>query len=104
MPIRWPEPFGMVMVEALACGTPVIAFPEGAAPELVVDGETGFLVDDEAAMAAAVAPRPSAIAPGACRAWVAEHCDVDVVAARLRASRTARLAARRDSSRSSPMA
>ena len=51
MPIRWDEPFGMVMVEALACGTPVIAFPEGAARELVVDGGTGFLVDDERAMA-----------------------------------------------------
>ena len=54
MPIRWEEPFGMVMVEAMACGTPVIAFPEGAARELVVDGQTGFLVEDEAAMAAAV--------------------------------------------------
>ena len=42
MPIRWEEPFGMVMVEALACGTPVIAFPEGAARELVVDGHDGF--------------------------------------------------------------
>ena len=58
MPIRWDEPFGMVMVEALACGTPVIAFPEGAARELVVDGRTGFLVDDERAMAAAVGRLP----------------------------------------------
>jgi glycosyltransferase involved in cell wall biosynthesis len=80
MPIRWREPFGMVMVEALSCGTPVIAFPEGAAAELVVDGTTGFLVDDEAAMAAAVG-RLSEIAPRDCRAWVAERCDVDVVAA-----------------------
>ena len=47
MPIRWPEPFGLVMTEAMACGTPVIAFPEGSAPELVLDGETGFVVDDE---------------------------------------------------------
>jgi glycosyltransferase involved in cell wall biosynthesis len=79
MPIRWEEPFGMVMVEALACGTPVIAFPEGAARDLVVEGETGFLVDDEAAMAAAVG-RLGEIAPGACRTWVAEHCDVGVIA------------------------
>jgi glycosyltransferase involved in cell wall biosynthesis len=80
MPIRWREPFGMVMVEALSCGTPVIAFPEGAAAELVVEGTTGFLVNDEAAMAAAVG-RLSEIAPRDCRAWVARHCDVDVVAA-----------------------
>ncbi len=80
MPIRWREPFGMVMVEALSCGTPVIAFPEGAAAELVVEGTTGFLVEDEEAMAAAVG-RLSEIAPRDCRAWVALHCDVDVVAA-----------------------
>jgi glycosyltransferase involved in cell wall biosynthesis len=54
MPIRWPEPFGLVMVEALACGTPVIAFPEGSAPEVVEDGRTGFVVEDEHAMAGAV--------------------------------------------------
>ena len=63
MPIRWSEPFGMVMIEALACGTPVIAFDEGAAPEVVVDGVTGFLVDDEAEMAAAVAPPAVAVGP-----------------------------------------
>lgn len=80
MPIRWEEPFGMVMVEALACGTPVIAFPEGAARELVLDGQTGFLVEDEQAMGAAVAQLPR-IAARDCRAWVAAHCDVDVVAA-----------------------
>jgi glycosyltransferase involved in cell wall biosynthesis len=80
MPIRWEEPFGMVMIEALACGTPVIAFPEGAARELVCDGQTGYLVQDEQAMAAAVGHLPR-IAPRDCRAWVAEHCDIDVVAA-----------------------
>jgi glycosyltransferase involved in cell wall biosynthesis len=58
MPIRWDEPFGMVMIEALACGTPVIAFREGAARELVVDGKTGFLVDGERAMADAVGQLP----------------------------------------------
>jgi glycosyltransferase involved in cell wall biosynthesis len=54
MPIRWPEPFGMVMVEAMAAGTPVLAFPEGAAPEVVEHGVSGYLVDDEDEMAAKV--------------------------------------------------
>jgi glycosyltransferase involved in cell wall biosynthesis len=80
MPIRWEEPFGMVMVEALACGTPVIAFAEGAARELVVDGRTGFLVADERAMAAAV-NRLDTIDARDCRAWVVANCDADVVAA-----------------------
>lgn len=80
MPIRWEEPFGMVIIEAMACGTPVIAFPEGAACELIVEGKTGFLVEDEQAMAAAVAHLPG-IDPRGCRKWVAEHCDVDAVAA-----------------------
>jgi glycosyltransferase involved in cell wall biosynthesis len=53
-PIRWNEPFGLVMLEALACGTPVLAFPEGAAPEVVEDGVSGFLVADEDEMAARV--------------------------------------------------
>ena len=80
MPIRWAEPFGMVMIEALACGTPVIAFDEGAAPEVVVDGHTGFLVADETEMAAAVHQLP-ALSARDCRAWVVEHCDAAVVAA-----------------------
>jgi glycosyltransferase involved in cell wall biosynthesis len=80
MPIRWEEPFGMVMIEALACGTPVIAFDEGAAPEVVVEGVTGFVVGDEAEMAAAVHRLP-ALSPRECRAWVVEHCDAAVVAA-----------------------
>jgi glycosyltransferase involved in cell wall biosynthesis len=80
MPIRWNEPFGMVMVEALACGTPVIAFREGAARELIVDEKTGFLVDDERGMGVAVGRLPR-IAARDCRAWVSQHCDVGVVAA-----------------------
>jgi glycosyltransferase involved in cell wall biosynthesis len=54
MPIRWPEPFGMVMVESLAAGTPVLAFDQGAAPEIVENGRNGFLVQDEEEMAAQV--------------------------------------------------
>ncbi len=53
--IEWPEPFGLVTIEAMACGTPVIAFRRGAAPEIIDDGVTGFIVDDEVAAAAAVA-------------------------------------------------
>ena len=54
MPISWEEPFGMVMIEALACGTPVIAFARGAAKEIVRHGDNGALVDDEEQMAAAI--------------------------------------------------
>ena len=45
-PIDWPEPFELVMIEAMACGTPVIAFRRGSAPEVIDDGVSGFLVDD----------------------------------------------------------
>ena len=46
-PIDWPEPFGLVMIEAIACGTPVIAYRSGSVPEVVEDGVTGFIVDGE---------------------------------------------------------
>lgn len=45
-PIDWPEPFGLVMVEAMACGTPVVAYGRGSVPEIVEEGVTGFIVDD----------------------------------------------------------
>jgi glycosyltransferase involved in cell wall biosynthesis len=54
MPIEWPEPFGLVMIEAMSCGTPVIAFNRGSVPEVVEDGLTGFIVEDEADAIAAV--------------------------------------------------
>jgi glycosyltransferase involved in cell wall biosynthesis len=52
-PIEWPEPFGLVMIEAMACGTPVIAYRRGSVPEVLEDGMTGFIVDgiDEAVKA-----------------------------------------------------
>jgi glycosyltransferase involved in cell wall biosynthesis len=46
-PIDWPEPFGLVMIEAMACGTPVIAFPRGSVPEIIENGVTGFIVENE---------------------------------------------------------
>jgi glycosyltransferase involved in cell wall biosynthesis len=53
-PIDWPEPFGLVLIEAMATGTPVIAFGRGSVPEIIEDGLTGFIVDDVAAAVAAV--------------------------------------------------
>jgi glycosyltransferase involved in cell wall biosynthesis len=79
MPISWREPFGMVMVEALACGTPVIAFPEGAATEIVIDGVNGMLVADEAEMASAV-HRLDSIDAADCRASVAARYDISIIA------------------------
>lgn len=54
-PIRWPEPFGLVMIESLACGTPVLAYREGSAPELIDHGVTGFLSDNLSEMACHIA-------------------------------------------------
>jgi glycosyltransferase involved in cell wall biosynthesis len=52
-PIQWPEPFGLVMIESMACGTPVIAFPCGSVPEILEDGLTGFIVTNVEEAAAA---------------------------------------------------
>ena len=53
-PIDWPEPFGLVMIEAMACGTPVIAFRRGSVPEVIEDGVSGFVVDSEEEAVAAI--------------------------------------------------
>jgi glycosyltransferase involved in cell wall biosynthesis len=57
-PIEWPEPFGLVMIESLACGTPVVATSRGATPEVIENGVTGFLADtnEQAAQALAAIP------------------------------------------------
>jgi glycosyltransferase involved in cell wall biosynthesis len=81
MPISWDEPFGLVMPEAMACGTPVIAFNRGAAPEIVEHGETGFLVESAEEMAEAV-NRVHTIDPAYCRARVQEKFDARVMASR----------------------
>jgi glycosyltransferase involved in cell wall biosynthesis len=54
LPINWPEPFGLVMIEAMACGTPVIAYNHGSVAEIVEDGRTGFIVENETGAVTAV--------------------------------------------------
>jgi glycosyltransferase involved in cell wall biosynthesis len=71
-PIQWPEPFGLVMAEAMACGTPVVACPAGAAVELVENGVTGYLRDSIDDLVDAVASIGNC-SPSACRARVEEH-------------------------------
>lgn len=75
-PIRWPEPFGLVMIEALACGTPVLTFAEGAAPEIVEHGRSGFLCTDEDDMAAALG-HVCDLDRNDCRARVDTHFSTD---------------------------
>ncbi len=75
-PITWEEPFGLFMIEAMACGVPVIALRRGAAPELVRHGVTGFVVDDVDAMAEAVS-RVQDIDPYECRRHVAACFSVE---------------------------
>jgi glycosyltransferase involved in cell wall biosynthesis len=71
-PIAWPEPFGMVLIEAMANGTPVIAFGHGSVPEIIEDGVTGFIVDDVESAAAAV-PLALRLDRGAIRACFEER-------------------------------
>jgi glycosyltransferase involved in cell wall biosynthesis len=66
-PIQWEEPFGLVMIEAMACGTPPIAFARGAAPELIEDGVTGYVVDGLDEMVQAI-EQVERIDPAVCRA------------------------------------
>ena len=71
-PIRWPEPFGLVMVEAMACGTPVVTTNWGAAPELVEDGVTGFRRDGEDDLVEMIG-RVDTLDPAACRRRVEDR-------------------------------
>ena len=77
VPIQWPEPFGMVMAEANACGTPVVAFDMGAAAEVISHGKTGFVVPpgDLDAFCAAI-DRTKELLPEDCRAYAAERFSV----------------------------
>jgi len=71
-PIDWPEPFGLAMIEAMACGTPIIAFRRGSVPEIMKEGVTGFIVDDVDAAVKAVERVPS-LSRKACRQYFDEH-------------------------------
>jgi len=81
MPLNWDEPFGLVLTEAMACGTPVIVFARGAAPEIVEHGETGFIVADVDEMVEAVSSIHT-IDPAYCRARMKQRFDAPVMAAR----------------------
>jgi glycosyltransferase involved in cell wall biosynthesis len=79
-PIAWEEPFGLVMIESMLCGTPVIAFPRGAVPEVIDEGETGFIVENEEQMAdtlARIAGEPASFDRAACRARAATRFSID---------------------------
>jgi glycosyltransferase involved in cell wall biosynthesis len=77
-PVDWPEPFGLAMTEAMACGTPVLALRRGSVPEVVEDGVTGFVRDSEDELAA-VAHDVDRLSRRACRERVERHFSVDVM-------------------------
>ena len=79
-PISWREPFGMVMLESLACGTPVVGSPQGAAPEIVEHGLTGFLSDDDDELAACLRS-VGQIDRTTCRQAVADRFSVEQMVA-----------------------
>jgi len=79
MPIRWEEPFGIVMIEAMACGTPVIAFRRGAVPEIIDHAKTGFIVDTVNEMVESLI-NISRINPIDCRQHVEAHFSSEVMA------------------------
>jgi glycosyltransferase involved in cell wall biosynthesis len=75
-PVQWEEPFGMVMIEAMACGTPVVALGRGAVPEVIVDEVTGFVCDDPGGLAELI-QRAALIDASACRRHVAAKFAVE---------------------------
>lgn len=92
MPILWEEPFGIVMAEAMACGTPVIGFRRGAVPEVVEDGVTGFVRDSLDGLTDAAA-RVAGVSRDACRRHVEQVYSADAIVDAYEAIYAARLAA-----------
>jgi glycosyltransferase involved in cell wall biosynthesis len=83
-PIQWQEPFGIVMVEAMACGTPVVALRQGSVPEVVVDGVTGYVCDRVEQLPAAL-HRSRALRSEGCRKHALANFDVATMASRYEA-------------------
>jgi glycosyltransferase involved in cell wall biosynthesis len=79
-PVCWDEPFGLVMVEAMACGTPVVALRRGAVPEIVVSGQTGIIVDHPEELPGAIT-KARTLDPAACREHVETNFTVQAMAA-----------------------
>jgi glycosyltransferase involved in cell wall biosynthesis len=77
--IDWPEPFGLVMIEAMACGTPVIARPCGSVPEVIRNGVTGFIASEVDEMVAAV-KKVGSLSREACREEFERRFSVEVMA------------------------
>ena len=75
-PIDWPEPFGLVMIEAMACGTPVLARPYGSVPEILIDGVTGFIHDSVEILAQRAAEITS-LKREFCRRHVEEYFSIE---------------------------
>jgi hypothetical protein len=75
VPIDWPEPFGIVFIEALACGTPVLTCPCGSVPELLRDGETGYIRRTPEQLAAVALRVREAISRHHCREYAKTHFD-----------------------------
>jgi glycosyltransferase involved in cell wall biosynthesis len=75
LPIDWPEPFGIVFIEALACGTPVLTCPCGAVPELLQDGVTGYIRSTTEGLAEAALRVKTSISRARCRQYAQEHFD-----------------------------
>ena len=75
-PLQWDEPFGMVVVEAMAAGTPVLAYPRGSMPELIKDRETGYLAGDEDQMVASMG-LVEKLSRRRCREWFQENFSVE---------------------------
>ncbi|MEK7129382.1 MAG: glycosyltransferase, partial [Patescibacteria group bacterium] len=78
LPVHWEEPFGIVMIEAMSCGTPVVAYRRGAVPEVVEETKTGFVVENEQGMVDSVR-KVDALDRHACRGAVETRFTIDAM-------------------------